>query len=94
MTSCTIITMPAAEPMRRLHDRQPAILDPAAYDAWLDPATPAAEVKPLLDHNLDGELQFYRVDREGECVEQDGQDQRQFVDDTGHSDSAAMIEPL
>ena len=30
ITSCTIITMPAAEPMRQLHDRQPVILDPAA----------------------------------------------------------------
>ena len=58
ITSCTIITMPAAEPMRQLHDRQPAILDPAVYDAWLDPATP--EPKALLDRNLDGELQFHR----------------------------------
>ena len=41
ITSCTIITMPAAEPMRQLHDRQPAILDPAVYDAWLDPARPS-----------------------------------------------------
>ena len=63
MTSCTIITMPAAEPMTQLHDRQPAILAPEAYDAWMDPATPAAAVKPLLANNLDGELQFHRVDR-------------------------------
>jgi putative SOS response-associated peptidase YedK len=63
VTSCTIITMPAAEPMTQLHDRQPAILAPEAYDAWLDPATPAADVKPLLANNLDGELQFHRVDR-------------------------------
>jgi putative SOS response-associated peptidase YedK len=62
ITSCTIITMPAAEPMRQLHDRQPAILDPAVYDAWLDPATP--EPKALLDRNLDGQLQFHRVSRE------------------------------
>ena len=63
ITSCTIITMPAAEPMSGLHDRQPAIVAPDAFDAWLDPSTPAAEVKPLLQHNLDGTLQFYRVDR-------------------------------
>ena len=48
--------------MRQLHDRQPAILDPAVYDAWLDPATP--EPKALLDRNLDGELQFHRLSRE------------------------------
>ncbi|WP_245426561.1 SOS response-associated peptidase [Mesorhizobium sp. YM1C-6-2] len=63
VTSCTIITMPASEPMTQLHDRQPAILAPEAYDSWMDPATPAADVKPLLANNLDGELQFHRVDR-------------------------------
>src|SRR5262245_51076476 len=41
VTSCTIITGPATEPMRQLHDRQPIILEEAAYDDWLDPATPA-----------------------------------------------------
>ena len=42
ITSCTIITAAAAEPMRQLHDRRPVILDPAVYDAWLDPATSKA----------------------------------------------------
>jgi putative SOS response-associated peptidase YedK len=63
--------------MRQIHDRQPLILDPAAYDAWLDPATPAAEAKALLAQNLDGELQFNRVGRAvnnvknpgGECID-------------------------
>ncbi|WP_353645093.1 SOS response-associated peptidase [Mesorhizobium sp. WSM2239] len=64
VTSCTILTAPAQAPMSNLHDRQPVILDPAAYDAWLDPATPAAEAKVLLNRDLDGQLQFYRVDRQ------------------------------
>jgi putative SOS response-associated peptidase YedK len=55
--------MPAGEPMAELHNRQPAILAPEVYDAWLNPATPADEVKLLLSRNLDGELQFHRVDR-------------------------------
>lgn len=63
ITSCTILTMPAGEPMRQLHDRQPVILDTAAYDAWLNPETPLPELKPLLAHNLDGTLQFHRVSR-------------------------------
>ena len=64
VTSCTIITMPAGEPMMQLHDRQPAILASEAYDAWLDPETPAQELKPLVEaRNLDGALQFHRVDR-------------------------------
>lgn len=75
--SCTIITAAAAEPMRQLHDRQPVILDPAAYDAWLDPATATESLKPLLQRDLDGRLRFYRVDRAvntyktqgGRCIE-------------------------
>lgn len=64
ITNCTIITEPAAEPMPRLHDRQPVILDPAWYDAWLDPSTPKDKLKQVLAHELDGELQFHRVSRE------------------------------
>ncbi|MBW9089732.1 SOS response-associated peptidase [Rhizobium wenxiniae] len=65
ITSCTIITMPSAEPMTRLHDRQPAILDPAAYKEWLDPATSGARAKELLENqNLDGVLEFHRVSRD------------------------------
>ncbi|WP_309084139.1 SOS response-associated peptidase [Chelativorans sp.] len=65
VTSCTIITMAAAEPISQLHDRQPAILDPAAYDEWLDPSTPGETLKPLLfERNIDSQLRFYRVGRE------------------------------
>ncbi|MDW6020640.1 SOS response-associated peptidase [Mesorhizobium sp. BAC0120] len=77
ITSCTIITMDAGEPMRKLHDRQPVILDRAVYDAWLDPSTPIEAVKPLLARNLDGELRFNPVSRavnqaknkSSECIE-------------------------
>ncbi len=65
ITSCTIITMPAEEPMSQLHDRQPAILDPAVYKEWLDPTTSGARAKELLDNNnLDGTLEFHRVSRD------------------------------
>ena len=42
----------------RLRDLNFSILDPAVYDAWLDPATP--EPKALLDRNLDGVLYVAR----------------------------------
>ena len=71
------LRVPAAEPMRQLHDRQPVILDLAVYDAWLDPATPSP--KALLDRNLDGDLQFHRVSREVNSTKD-------------RSDSASMIE--
>jgi putative SOS response-associated peptidase YedK len=57
--------MPAAQPMTRLHDRQPVILDPAFYKEWLDPATPGVRAKELLEkENLDGTLEFHRVSRD------------------------------
>jgi hypothetical protein len=37
VTSCTIITMPAGEPMRQLHDCQPVILEESAYDGLAGP---------------------------------------------------------
>lgn len=63
VTSCSILTTAAAEPMKELHDRQPIILSPDAYDAWLDPTTGVPEAKELLANDLDGDLEFYRVSR-------------------------------
>ncbi|WP_292577795.1 SOS response-associated peptidase family protein [Mesorhizobium sp.] len=59
-----MITEPAGEPMRQLHDRQPVILNPAYYDAWLNAETPAGDLKGLLSHDIDAQLQFNRVGRE------------------------------
>ena len=81
VTSCTILTMPASEPMTRLHDRQPVILDPEVYDAWLDPDRPSDQAKRLLARNLAGELQFHRVSRAVNSTKD-------------RSDFAAMIEPV
>jgi putative SOS response-associated peptidase YedK len=38
LLSCAIITTDANELLSPIHDRMPVILDPAAYDLWLDPA--------------------------------------------------------
>lgn len=46
-TAC-IITTEANELMAPIHDRMPVILARAAWNAWLDPATPAADAKALL----------------------------------------------
>ena len=64
ITSCTVLTMAAGKPVSQLHDRQPVILAEDAYDEWLDPKTPADDLKPLLNRNLDSELVFHRVGRE------------------------------
>ena len=74
ITSCTIITAAVGEPMRQIHDGQPVILEPAVYDAWLDPATTSAEAKALLARNHDGKLQFHRVSRTVNSVKNQGGD--------------------
>jgi putative SOS response-associated peptidase YedK len=47
--SCTVVTTQANELVAPVHDRMPVVLaDPAAWEAWLDPALDAAAVAPLL----------------------------------------------
>ena len=46
--SFTIITGKPNELVRAFHDRMPLVLDPAAYAAWLDPATPGDAAYALL----------------------------------------------
>jgi len=41
--STAIITRPAADALGHIHDRMPVVVPPALYDAWLDPATTAAD---------------------------------------------------
>jgi putative SOS response-associated peptidase YedK len=48
------------------------IFDEAAYDPWLDPATPAAEAKALLTRNRDDELQVRRAGRAVNSVKKQG----------------------
>jgi putative SOS response-associated peptidase YedK len=46
--SCTIVTMPSAPPVSRLHNRMPLVLEEGEIDAWLDPRVRAvAELAPL-----------------------------------------------
>lgn len=64
LKSCTIITGPAEPPVHAIHDRQPLVLDPADYDAWLDPATPEADLFAILGRHINGRMEFHRVDRQ------------------------------
>jgi putative SOS response-associated peptidase YedK len=50
VTTCTIVTCEPNAVMAKLHNRMPVILDPAEYDAWLDPARGGTELlRPCPD---------------------------------------------
>jgi putative SOS response-associated peptidase YedK len=44
-TTFTIITTPAAEPVVRIHDRMPALLEPEVVDAWLGGSEPSRQLR-------------------------------------------------
>jgi putative SOS response-associated peptidase YedK len=46
--SFTIIVTAANDLMRDVHDRMPVILNPDAFDTWLDPRSPSNAIMPLL----------------------------------------------
>ena len=48
LESCVLITTEANDLVRPTHDRMPVILSRADYEAWLDPAQPAARLQSLL----------------------------------------------
>ena len=77
-------TEPAGATMKQLHDRQPVILDPAYYDAWLTPQTPVADLPDILAHDIDNDLQFHRVSR----------DVNASVKDKQRNDAPHFIEPV
>lgn len=48
IATCCLLTTSANELVRGVHDRMPVILDREAFAEWLDPATPAERLKPML----------------------------------------------
>jgi putative SOS response-associated peptidase YedK len=49
LESCAIITQAARPPVEAIHDRMPLVLEPEAWDRWLDPGlTDSAALEPLL----------------------------------------------
>ncbi len=64
VTSCTILTTAAVEPISQVHNRMPIVLSHATYEGWLDQETPVLEAKMLLSKNMGTEFQLYRVGRD------------------------------
>ena len=72
---CTIITMDASESVKDIHNRMPLILQPEAYDEWLDPEKQdPARIEELLKTSYVKELTHYPVSRKVNRVENDSKD--------------------
>ena len=63
LTTFTIITTAADPGLDRIHDRQPLVLDPADWGAWLDPGADSDEVAGLLRFARAGRFDAYPVSR-------------------------------
>ncbi len=61
--SCTIITAPANNWMRSIHDRIPVILPEEAEHAWIDPNSDEKDLLSLLKSSGDDELTAYEVSK-------------------------------
>ena len=59
--TCTIVTTEANALLRAIHARMPVILDPAGFEAWLDPRTPPEAARALLAPAPEAGWVAYRV---------------------------------
>ena len=62
--SCTILTTAASESVRGVHHRMPVILQPEAYEDWLDPEICDADrLAAVLQNHLVRKMQYYPVSK-------------------------------
>ena len=59
--SCTIVTTEANARLREIHPRMPVILDPAAFETWLNPGAAAEAARALLKPYPAEAMTAYRV---------------------------------
>ncbi|KUL97051.1 hypothetical protein DK26_03755 [Bosea sp. WAO] len=75
-----MVTGPANGQMAAIHHRSPVILAPDAYDAWLDPASEPAALRPLLRPPPDDLLEMIRLGDAVNKVANDGPELQQPFD--------------
>ncbi len=69
--SATIIVGPPNPVVAPIHNRMPMILEPAQYDAWLDPETPADDLRAVLKPYDETLMKAYEVSRIVNSVKND-----------------------
>ncbi len=63
LTTFTILTTAAEPGLARIHDRQPVVLDPDRWDAWLDRRTGPDEIAGMLAAQRPGRFAAYPIAR-------------------------------
>lgn len=61
LLSFTVITHPASEPIKHIHDRMPAILSQEVERLWLDNSLSPLQALELIKAPEEGEIIYYRV---------------------------------
>jgi putative SOS response-associated peptidase YedK len=74
LLSFALMTTTPTPELAAIHDRMPAILAPADYAAWLDPATPADRLASLLGPFAGAALKSYPISRRVNIVRRDDPD--------------------
>ncbi len=72
--SYTIITLPANDFMKELHDRMPAMLSKEMEKLWLDPALAKDDVLQMLVPYDDGQMDAYPVSKKVGNVRERGEE--------------------
>lgn len=70
LSTCAVITTQASDAVGHIHDRMPMVVDPAHWDAWLDPALTTGATDLLSVHGTD--LEVYAVSTLVNKVANDG----------------------
>ena len=74
LKSCTILTAPADNAIKHIHDRMPIILQEEKHDVWLSKETEVDEAREILKSHRNGELESYRVSRNVNSSKSTGSD--------------------
>jgi putative SOS response-associated peptidase YedK len=61
LESCALVTTAANAIVAPIHGRMPVLIDPSAYDAWLDPRATEALLRPLLGPYPAEEMEAFPV---------------------------------
>lgn len=90
LTTFTIVTTAAEAGLERIHDRQPLVLDPDQWGAWLDPDAPAEQVQALVATQRPGRFAAYPV---GRAVGNSRSNGPELLEPVGAADLVGVVDP-